>query len=213
MNKLQDTGKRVVARVLAGLDRADEIGGEIRDYLQERVLVDERYVRLRKRMAALRGKTYVSMTEAEAARTARQRDVAAAAPPPAASVVTQEKGLGNADIAAQIFGKNSCPWSGRAIRLLEDHKVDYDYVDLDDSDNEHYGSRLIAETRQNTTPWIFVRGQFIGGFNALSELQRAGQLEYALMTPEERKNANPALASITIAPRPNSDEVVSGDSD
>jgi glutaredoxin len=213
MNSLQDTGKKVLARVLAGLDRADEIGGEIRDYLQERVLVDERYVRLRKRIAALRGKTYVSMTEAGEAQAARQRETAAAAPPPAASVITTQKDLGNPEIAAQIFGRNSCPWSGRAIRLLEDNKVDYDYVDLDDADNEHHATRLIAETRQNTTPWVYVRGQFVGGFNALSELSRAGQLEYALMTPEERKNANPALASITIAPRPNSDETTPGDSD
>ena len=44
------------------------------------------------------------------------------------------------------------------------------------------------------------------------ELSRAGQLEYALMTPEEREKANPALATVTIIPRPNSDDSAPGES-
>lgn len=207
MSKLENTGKRIMERVIAGLNRADELGGELRDYIQERVLVDERYVRLRKRIAALRNRTYVSRAEATAAEKAREEAVARAAPPPAASTPAREKHLGNPELPAQIFGKNSCPWTGRAIRLFEDLKVDYDLVDLEDADHEHFIDRLVIETRQNTTPYVFVRGQFVGGFNALDEIHRAGQLEYLLMTPEEREKANPALKNIVITPRPNSDEV------
>lgn len=212
MRMLETSGKRLLQRVFAGLDRADEIGGEIRDYIQERVLVDERYVKLRKRIAALRGTTYVSKAEAEAARAARADEARAAAPPPDKRGPKATKALGNPELPAQIFGRNSCPWTGRVITLFEGMKVDYDYVDLDDADNEHYVNRLVTDTKQNTTPYVFVRGEFVGGFNALSEIHRAGQLEYLLMSAEERDKANPALKSIVITPRPNSDEVAPGES-
>jgi hypothetical protein len=38
-------------KVFAALNRADEIGGEVRDWIQERV-VDRRYIAARKRLAA-----------------------------------------------------------------------------------------------------------------------------------------------------------------
>ena len=36
--------KQATAKVFAALNRADEIGGEIRDFLQDRVATDPRYV-------------------------------------------------------------------------------------------------------------------------------------------------------------------------
>lgn len=207
----KNTGKRVMERVFAGLNRADEIGGEVRDFIVERVLVDERYVRVRKRIAELRGTAYESKAEAEAAAKQRAKAAAAAAPAAAPRVSQRDKALGNPALPAQIYGKSSCPWTGRAIRLFEDMKVDYDYVELEDPDNEHYMNRLVPETKQNTVPFIYVRGEFVGGFNALSEIQRAGQLEYLLMAPEEREKANPALKNTMVTPRPNSDEVAPGE--
>ena len=129
---------------------------------------------------------------------------ARAAPPPAASVPAVQQGLGNAGIPAQLYGKSSCPWSGRAIRLLEDLKVDYDFIDLDDADNGPLEGRLVAETSQKTTPWVFVRGQFLGGYDGLSEVHRVGQLEYLLLSEEDRKHANPALRNIVVTARSDS---------
>jgi glutaredoxin 3 len=211
MSKFKAYRERALERVLAGLNRADEIGGEVRDFIQDRVLDDERYVRLRKRIDGLRGKVYVSRAEAEEAEAERAAEAAAAAPPPAASVVVEAKGLGDPDLPAQIYGRSSCPWTGRAITLLEVLKADYDFIDLDDSDHAPLESALIPETNQNTVPYIYLRGQFVGGFNALSELHRAGQLEYLLMTPAEREAANPAMKNITVIPRPNSDETAPGE--
>lgn len=212
MSQLKVIGRRALERAFSALNRADEIGGEVRDFIQERVLVDERYITARRRAAALFGKSYVSKVDRDTAQASKRAAAAKAAPPPAASIKKADKqGLGNPEIAAQIYGKNSCPWTGRAITLLESLKVDYDYVDLDDSDNAHYSGRLIPETKQNTVPYVYVRGQFIGGFNALSELHRAGQLEYWLMSPEEREKANPALKKVAITARPNTDELAPGD--
>ena len=60
---------------------------------------------------------------------------------------------------------------------------------------------------------MYLRGQFIGGFNALSEVERLGQLEVAMMTPEERKAAPAHLRNVEIVPRPNTDEVAPADVD
>jgi glutaredoxin len=193
-------------KVLSALNRADEIGGEVRDWIQERVLVDPRYVAARKRLARALGRDYQSRPEAQAqAAAAEAARAEVAAPVPSAPAAP--RGLGDPGIAAQVYGKKSCPWSGRAITILEKHKVDFDFIDCDDPDNEKYLPRLLTETRQNTTPWIYLRGQFVGGYNALAEIERLGQLELALMTAEERAAAPAHLRSIVITPRPETDEV------
>jgi hypothetical protein len=69
--------------------------------------------------------------------------------------------------------------------------------------------RLLDETKQTTVPYVYLRGHFIGGFNALSEVERLGQLDYALMSADEKKAA-PAHLRVEIASRPNTDEDAPG---
>lgn len=71
----------------------------------------------------------------------------------------------------------------------------------------------MTETKQHTVPYVYLRGQFVGGFNALSEIERLGQLEVALMSAEERKAAPAHLRSVEIVARPNTDEVAPADAD
>jgi glutaredoxin len=212
---LRDRSKKLFGTatkgVLGALNRADEIGGEVRDFIQDKVLTDDRYVAMRKRVNEMRGKSYTSKTEQEEEAADVARAVAEAAPPPAAEVVEEEVGLGDPGLPAQVYGKESCPWSGRARTLLDKLNVDYDFIDLDEDENMYLSDKLIPETRQNTVPFVYVRGEFVGGFNALSELARLGQLEYALMSPEEKANANPALKKVVITARPNSDETAPGE--
>src|SRR4051812_31305163 len=206
MAETQNTAKKLTKqateKLFAALNRADEIGGEVRDYIQDRVLTDPRYVNARKRVAKLFGKSYESKTEAVVKAEQKAKDIAAAAAVTPSKVV-EHKGFGKADIKAQIFGKKSCPWSGRAITLLERHKVDFDFVDLEEPEHEAKATGLALETKQHTVPYIYLRGQFIGGFNALSEVERLGQLEVAMMSKEEREKAPAHLRSVEIVPRPN----------
>jgi glutaredoxin len=201
--------KQATDRLLSALNRADEIGGEVRDWIQDKMATDPRYVRARKALAKLVGREFESKNEAadKAAKAEAQR-AAAAAPTPAKQA--DHGSLGNRALKAQIFGKKSCPWTGRAITLLEKHKVDYDFVDLDEAEHEPKQLRLINETKQHTVPYVFLRGQFVGGFNALAEIERLGQLEVALMTAEERVNL-PSHQKFEIVPRPNTDEVIPAD--
>ena len=193
-------------KVVGALNRADEIGGEVRDWIQEKVVVDPRYVTARKRLAKVFGKEYRSAGEA-AAQAAKQEQARAAAAPDPNAAPAAAKGLGDPSIKAQIYGRKSCAWSGRAITILEKHKVDFDFLDLDDSDHENLLPGLIRDTHQNTVPYIYLRGQFIGGFNALAEIERLGQLEFALMTAAERAAQPEHVRTIVITARPNTDEV------
>jgi glutaredoxin len=204
MTQPEPVTKKLTRTLLSALNRADEIGGEVRDYIQDRVLKDQRYVALRRRIAGIRGEAYQSKAEGEA----KAQKVQAAAAAVAAPVVAKAaKGLGDPGIKAQIYGKKSCPWTGRAITLLERDKVDYDFLDLEEPEHEQLHAPLIAETHQNTVPYVYLRGQFIGGFNALAEVIRLGQLEVALMTPEEKAAAPAHVRNVVIPARPNTDEV------
>ena len=199
--------RQATEKVFAALNRADEIGGEVRDFLQDRVAKDPRYVAARKRLAGLLGKSYESRDEAAAKTEAKAQRTAAVAATAAGTAKPAGTGFGDPAIKAQIFGKKSCPWTGRAITLLERHKVDFDLVDLEEPEHEAKLTGLSLETKQHTVPYVYLRGQFVGGFNALSEIDRLGQLEAALMTAEERAAAPAHQRNVVISARPNTDEV------
>jgi glutaredoxin len=201
--------KLATERLFAVLNRADELGGELRDYLQDKVLVDPRYVSARRRVAQMFGKTYQSKHENTEHAAAVATERAAVAAPTPVVLKKEERALGNPDIKAQIYGKKSCPWSGRAISLFERSKIDFDFVDLEEPEHEILAVKLANETHQHTVPYVYLRGQFIGGFNALSEVERLGQLEYALMSAQERKDA-PAHLRVEVSARPNTDEEAPG---
>ena len=206
---------QAMSKLVSALNRADEIGGELRDYLQDRkqkLAHDPRIANARNQIARLLGREDPQDRPAAAAGSAVRPPPSPSptAPPAAASAAPVEAGptgFGDPSIKAQIFGKRSCPWTGRAISLLERHKVDFDFVDLEEPEHEAKQVRLTQETRQNTVPYVYLRGRFVGGFNALSEIERLGQLEVALMSKEELTRAPAHLRAVEIVPRPNTDEV------
>ena len=203
---------QLTTRVKEALDRADELGGDLRDYLEHRWAHDPRLAGVRARFDKLRGResakpaaaTSRSAPDPNAAPAGQE---AASATNPAAPV-----GLGNPGLPAQVYGKTSCAWTGRSITVLEKHKIDYDYIDLEQQENEKYLPLLAIDTHQNTVPYVYLRGKFIGGFNALAEIERLGQLEVALMTAAEREKAPAHLRMIEIVARPNTDEVAPAES-
>ena len=197
---------RASAKLVAMLNRADELGGELRDYLQGRraqMASDPRYLSARKAMARWLG--HREDPSRPAPRPAAQAAVAVVHD--TSMVQDRSRGFGDPAIKAQIYGKRSCPWTGRAISLLERHKVDFDFVDLEEPEHEAKLAPLTLETRQNTVPYVYLRGKFVGGFNALSEIERLGQLEVALMSRDELAAAPAHVRAVEIVPRPNTDEV------
>ena len=205
--------QQATQKLFAALNRADELGGEVRDYVQDKVVTDPRYVAARKRIARLIGRDYVSRDEAAQQARAAASKTAALAATVTATAKKSDGAFGDPSVKAQIFGKKSCPWTGRAITLLERHKVDFDYVDLEEPEHEAKLTGLAVETKQHTVPFVYLRGQFVGGFNALSEVERLGQLEAALMTAEQRAAAPAHQRGVVISARPNTDEVAPAEVD
>jgi glutaredoxin len=210
-DKTKKLTAQATEKLIAAFNRADEIGGELRDFIQDKMATDPRYIRARKAMAKLLGKEFESKDEVAAKqKQAEAKRAAVAAPTPAAKPSGALVGFGDPSIKAQIFGKKSCPWSGRAITILERKKVDFDWVDLEEPEHEAKLVPLVNETKQHLVPFVYLRGQFIGGYNALAEIERLGQLDFALMTPDERAKVG-AHERFEIVPRPNTDEVVPAD--
>jgi glutaredoxin len=202
------------AKLVAMLNRADELGGELRDYLQDKMASDPRYLSARKTVARWLGRRDEPARPAPRPVAPTEQIAADVAVVQATSTVVQDKsrGFGDPAIKAQIFGKRSCPWTGRALTLLERHKVDFDFVDLEEPEHEAKLAPLSLETRQNTVPYVYLRGRFVGGFNALSEIERLGQLEVALMSKAELAAAPDHVRAVEIVPRPNTDEVAPAES-
>ncbi|MBL4633694.1 MAG: glutaredoxin [Kofleriaceae bacterium] len=189
--------------IATGLNRADELGGDLRDYLLEKK--DSPTLRkIGERMAKLGGLS-VDGDDGPSPHEEAMAAAAAVAPPPTAaenSATDAAKGLGDPEIAAQIYGRDSCPWTGRAITLLNNAKVDFDYLQLDESENRHFENKLISETKQDTVPYVFLRGEFVGGYNELNEIVRVGRLDYRILSVDDKKAADASgKPSTTIAAR------------
>jgi glutaredoxin len=110
----------------------------------------------------------------------------------------------------QIFGRASCPWSGRAVALVERARLEHSYFDLSGYGSDAVLRELVQETKQDTVPYIYVRGRFIGGYNALDELYRLGQLEY-LALPEGERAQHPLHGRVQVAPRQHDGERIPGE--
>lgn len=182
MGFARDLGKQLLgkagSKVSSAISRADELGGKLRVRVTE-------LAAQKPPLPPLRPVTH------EAARSAP------VAPTPA--------GLGDPSKAAQVFGKASCPWTGRVLALLESQRVEHTYFELDSYGGESVLAELKRETKQDTVPFVFVRGRFVGGYNALDEIHRLGQLEYLTLSHSEREK-HPLHGRVQIADRSHAGE-------
>jgi glutaredoxin len=184
----RELGKKLLGRasgeVVRVLSRADELGGKVRDRLSEK-------------LDALKTTAPVKPAPGPVAAAPRP----AVKPPPV--------GLGDPTRPAQVFGRRSCPWSGRVLALLESNRVEHSYFDLDTYGGEGVLRELKLETKQDTVPYVYLRGRFIGGYNALDEIQRLGQLEYLILSDADRER-HPLHGRIEVAARRHDGEHIPG---
>ena len=173
--------KRASGKVLGALSRADELGGKLRDQVSEKLA----------ELSAARDAARAAAAQPPQAPAGRTAPAVVKAPP---------AGLGDPGRAVQIFGRDSCPWSGRALSLVESAKLEHAYFNLSGYGADQVLRELKLETKQDTVPYIYVRGRFIGGYNALDELHRLGHLEY-LALPENERALHPMHGRIEVAPR------------
>ena len=76
----------------------------------------------------------------------------------------------------EIYFKSWCPYSQRALTLLESKGVDYEAIDL-----THNADELEQEMRDRSgrasVPQIFIDGRHIGGYDDMAALDAAGGLD------------------------------------
>ncbi len=78
----------------------------------------------------------------------------------------------------EIYYKPGCPYSRRALALLDRLGADYEAIDVtDDAARER---EMVERSGRATVPEVFVGGAHIGGFDDLNQLYIRGRLERLL---------------------------------
>lgn len=78
-----------------------------------------------------------------------------------------------------LYTTESCPFCMRAKAFLDQRGVAYEEIFISRAD--HAGrDRLVAETGGYTFPQVIINGRSIGGWDQLSALDRAGELDALL---------------------------------
>lgn len=77
-----------------------------------------------------------------------------------------------------IYLTQFCPYCVMAKRLLERRSIPYATYDVGASREAR--TWLVEQSGQRTVPQIFIKGRSIGGFDELSAMDRAGELDQAL---------------------------------
>lgn len=88
----------------------------------------------------------------------------------------------------EIFFKSWCPYSRRALALLERKGVDFRAIDLTHGADEQE-AEMQKRSGRTTVPQIFVDGQHLGGYDDIAALDAAGQLDPLLFDLDDRKIA------------------------
>tara|TARA_B100000700_G_C14865124_1_gene770553 strand:+ start:312 stop:935 length:624 start_codon:yes stop_codon:yes gene_type:complete len=76
-----------------------------------------------------------------------------------------------------IYVLKGCPWSKRAIRLLNSYNLNYSKHQIT-SDDEY--NKIFQLSNSSSFPQIFINDNFIGGYDALADLHKKGNLSKLL---------------------------------
>lgn len=78
-----------------------------------------------------------------------------------------------------IYSTTFCPYCVRAKQLLERKGIDFKEINLSNEAPE-VRIELMQRTNHRTVPQIFIKDQFIGGFDQLYALEKDGKLDELL---------------------------------
>lgn len=77
-----------------------------------------------------------------------------------------------------MYTKANCPYCDWAKQLLERKKVTFDEIRIDLNPDKRIEMEQLSQRR--TVPQIFINDQSVGGFDDLTELDKAGKLDTLL---------------------------------
>lgn len=72
---------------------------------------------------------------------------------------------------AEVYTKENCIFCIRAIKLLEDHGIEHDIIDVNPLNKEELIARVekATGTAPRTVPQIFIESEYVGGFDDLEK--------------------------------------------
>ncbi|GAB4165675.1 MAG: hypothetical protein Tsb006_5170 [Rickettsiaceae bacterium] len=78
------------------------------------------------------------------------------------------------DLQVIIYAKDACSYCILAKSLLDSRSIGYEVIDLTNNKDLHL--KLAEKTGQNTVPYLYINGEFIGGYSDLQKLDELGKL-------------------------------------
>ena len=73
-----------------------------------------------------------------------------------------------------IYTKNYCPYCKRAVAFLERNNLEFENVDV--TNDEELLKPVSEKTGVTTVPQVFVDDEFIGGYDDMVALKKAGEI-------------------------------------
>lgn len=74
----------------------------------------------------------------------------------------------------EVYSTQNCPWCVRAKALLESKGLDYEEINI--SSDTDRALEMVRRSGRRTVPQVFIDDESIGGFDELSQLNKAGKL-------------------------------------
>lgn len=75
---------------------------------------------------------------------------------------------------ALLYTKEGCSYCTMAKNLLSEKQIKFESIEI--GNNQDLFTKLSNQTGQNTVPFIFIDGRFIGGYQDLKKLSDSGKL-------------------------------------
>ncbi len=88
----------------------------------------------------------------------------------------------------EIYFRDWCPYSRRALRLLNAKGVDYTAYDIT-NDAEEKEQEMRERAGRTSVPQIFIDGRHIGGYDDMAALDAVGELDPLLYGSETERAA------------------------
>ena len=83
-------------------------------------------------------------------------------------------------VSVKVYTTPICPYCSNAKQLLKTKGVDYEEIGMHDISREERQALMQKTNNYRTVPQIFIGERHVGGFDDLSLLDRAGELELLL---------------------------------
>lgn len=83
-------------------------------------------------------------------------------------------------VPVTLYTTNVCPFCVQAKMLLKNKGVDFAEINMQTLSGDDRQALMAKTNNYRTVPQIFIGDEFIGGFDQLSALERAGKLDEKL---------------------------------